>query len=96
MRFLFACGGSAGHINPALAVAGRLRELFPEADFLFAGAGRVLERRLIPAAGFELKNITVSGLRRGVSPADIAGLQERLTDYVRILAPEAEITSQVV
>ena len=32
----------------------------------------------------------------GVSPADIAGLQERLTDYVRILAPEAEITSQVV
>ena len=71
MRFLFACGGSAGHINPALAVAGRLRELFPEADFLFAGAGRVLERQLIPAAGFDLKNITVTGLRRGVSPADI-------------------------
>lgn len=71
MRFLFACGGTAGHINPALAVAGRLRELFPEAGFLFAGAGRVLERRLIPAAGFELANITITGIRRGLSPADI-------------------------
>ncbi len=71
MRFLFVCGGSAGHINPALAVAGRLRELCPDAAFMFAGAGRVLERRLIPAAGFELTNITVTGLRRGVSPADI-------------------------
>ncbi len=71
MRFLFACGGTAGHINPALAVAGRLRELFPEAGFLFAGAGRVLERRLIPAAGFQLANITITGIRRGLSPADI-------------------------
>ena len=32
MRFLFACGASAGHINPALAVAGRLRELLPDCE----------------------------------------------------------------
>ncbi len=71
MRFLFACGGTAGHINPALAVAGKLRDSIPEAEFLFLGSGREMERRLIPAAGFELRNITVTGFRRGISPADI-------------------------
>ena len=38
MNFLFACGGTAGHINPAIAVAGRLKELMPESKFLFVGA----------------------------------------------------------
>ena len=38
MRFLFTCGGTAGHINPALGVAGRIRELMPDAEFLFIGA----------------------------------------------------------
>ena len=30
MRFLFTCGGTAGHINPALAVAGRIAAAAPE------------------------------------------------------------------
>ena len=71
MRFLFACGGTAGHINPALAVASKLRETVPDARFLFVGSGREMERRLIPAAGFELRNITVTGFRRGFSPRDL-------------------------
>ena len=71
MRFLFACGGTAGHINPALAVANRLRELFPEAEFMFVGSGRAMENRLIPGAGFPLRNITVTGFSRGVKPRDI-------------------------
>lgn len=71
MRLLFTCAGTAGHINPALAVANKLRELYPEAEFLFVGSGRELEKRLIPAAGFELKNITITGFARGVRPSDI-------------------------
>lgn len=71
MRFLFTCTGTAGHINPALAVAGRLREIYPDAAFLFVGSGREMERRLIPAAGYELKNITITGFARGFRPKDI-------------------------
>lgn len=35
MKFIFTCGGTAGHINPALAIAGRLRELMPDCEVLF-------------------------------------------------------------
>ena len=58
MRFLFVCGGTAAHINPALAIAGELRNRLPEAEFLFIGSGRELENRLIPQAGFEMTNIS--------------------------------------
>jgi len=71
MNFLFVCGGSAGHINPALAIASRLRRTLPESDILFVGADKLLENRLVPDAGFDLVNIKMSGLRRGFSAADI-------------------------
>ena len=67
MKFLFVCGGTAGHINPALALAEKLRELIPECEILFVGSGREMERRLIPAEGYCLKNITVTGFDRRVS-----------------------------
>jgi len=71
MNFLFVCGGSAGHINPALAIAEELHRKIPEANILFVGAGKALEKRLIPEAGFDLVNIRMSGLRRGFSPGDV-------------------------
>lgn len=67
MRFLFVCGGTAGHINPALAIAGKLREAVPGAEFLFVGTDREMEQKLIPAEGYEIKTLTVQGLERGVS-----------------------------
>ncbi len=70
MRFLFACGGTAGHINPALAVASELRQMMPDAKFLFVGSGREMERRLVPAERFELVNITITGFARGARPRD--------------------------
>ncbi len=71
MKFLLACAGTAGHINPALAIANRLREAYPGAEFLFVGSGRDLENRLIPSAGYPLRNITISGFYRGIKPRDI-------------------------
>lgn len=72
MKFLFACGGTSGHINPALAIAGELRRRHPDAQFLFMGTPDHLEADLVPRAGFDFKTIRVSGLRRSLSPAAIA------------------------
>ncbi len=64
MKVLFAGGGTAGHINPALAVAGYLREKEPDAQILYIGAKGGMEERLVPAAGFDFKSITVAGFQR--------------------------------
>ncbi len=67
MRIIFAGGGTAGHINPALAIAGYVRERQPDADILYIGAKGGMEERLVPQAGFEFKGITVQGFKRRVS-----------------------------
>jgi len=72
MKFLFVCGGTAGHINPALAIAGELRNMLPDAEFLFIGSGRQLENRLVPQAGFKIENISSGGFTRGLSLGGIA------------------------
>ena len=46
MRFLFTCGGTAGHINPALAIAGRLQELFGGCEILFIGAKGMMDKSI--------------------------------------------------
>lgn len=67
MRFLFTCGGTAGHINPALSVAGRLRELLPESEILFIGAEGQMETELVPREGYDLRTVKITNLRRGFS-----------------------------
>ena len=57
MRFMFACGGTGGHINPALAVAKLVKEKKKSAEIIFVGARGGMEERLVPAAGFEIKTI---------------------------------------
>ena len=71
MRFLFACGASAGHINPALAVAGRLRELLPESEFLFAGTKDGIEMELVPREGYEIRTVDITSIHRSFAPKDI-------------------------
>ena len=63
-RALFTCGGTAGHVNPALAVAQRIREECPDAEFLFVGAERGLERDLLEKAGYPFKSVHVSNFHR--------------------------------
>ena len=68
MKVLLAGGGTAGHINPALAIAGYIRDRHPDAEFLFIGNRDGMEQRLVPQAGFKIKSITISGFQRSMSP----------------------------
>ena len=65
MKFIFTCGGTAGHINPALAVAGRLKELLPDSEFLFLGAEGKMEMELVPREGYQIKPLKITNLSRG-------------------------------
>ncbi|MDD6728344.1 MAG: undecaprenyldiphospho-muramoylpentapeptide beta-N-acetylglucosaminyltransferase [Eubacteriales bacterium] len=71
MRILFATGGTAGHINPALAVASYIRDNYKDAEILFVGTADHMEARLVPNAGFDFKTINISGFRRSFSPKAI-------------------------
>ena len=64
MRILFACGGTGGHINPAIAVASYLRQRQPQAVILFAGNPKGMEAKLVPQAGFDFTPITIMGIQR--------------------------------
>ena len=54
MNVIFTCGGTAGHINPAIAVANILKERDPDCKVLFIGAKGHMEEKLVPQAGYEL------------------------------------------
>ena len=67
MNVIFTCGGTGGHINPAIAVANAWRERHPDSKILFIGAKGHMEEQLVPKAGYELKCLEVSGMVRGKS-----------------------------
>lgn len=71
MKILFAAGGTGGHINPALAVAGEIAERYPDADILFVGTKDKMEAKLVPQAGFAFRTIKISGFQRKISIENI-------------------------
>ncbi len=71
MKVLLAGGGTAGHINPAIAIAGYIRSREPGAEILFIGNRDGMEQRLVSAAGYEIKPVVITGFRRSISPKNI-------------------------
>ena len=71
MRVLMTGGGTAGHINPALAIAAKIKQEQPDAEILFVGAEGRMETRLVPAAGYEIRTMDVRGFQRRLSMKNI-------------------------
>ena len=88
MNFVFTCGGTAGHINPAIALAESLKAQLPDAGILFIGSGRALENRLIPMAGFQIENVSSSGFERSFSPRAIL---ENLISVKNLVAADIQV-----
>ncbi|MFQ7061143.1 MAG: glycosyltransferase [[Clostridium] leptum] len=62
MKLLLAGGGTAGHINPALAIAGYVCQREPATQILYVGAKGGMER-LVPQAGYDFEKIEISGFQ---------------------------------
>ena len=70
-RVIFTCGGTAGHVNPAIALAQKIKQENPDAEFLFVGADRGLEKDLVPKAGYDFKTVHISSFHRSLKPKEI-------------------------
>jgi UDP-N-acetylglucosamine--N-acetylmuramyl-(pentapeptide) pyrophosphoryl-undecaprenol N-acetylglucosamine transferase len=85
MSVVLAGGGSAGHIEPALAVADALRRADPQIDIVCLGTERGLETRLVPRRGYELALIPPVPLPRRLTP-ELFGVPGRLGSSVSAAA----------
>ena len=71
MRVLFTCGGTAGHVNPAVALAQMFQTRNSGCEVLFVGADGGMETRLVPKEGYPIETVTITNFRRSLSPASI-------------------------
>jgi len=70
-RFLFAGGGTGGHLFPAVAVAEKIRLAKPDAQILFIGTKSKIEGRVVPQLGFQFKPIWIKGFARKLSAENL-------------------------
>ncbi len=86
-NIVFAAGGTGGHINPALAVAGEIRKRYPGANILFVGTAEKMEARLVPAAGFDFKTIQISGFNRVLN---LNGIKQNIKTLSHLLKSSSQ------
>lgn len=83
MNVIFTCGGTGGHINPAIAVADVLKQRHPDCNILFIGAKGHMEEQLVPRAGYRLECLPGSGLSRKLN---LAGIKKNVKAIKSVLA----------
>jgi len=71
MKVIIAAGGTAGHINPGLAVAEKIKKENPDADIMFVGRKQGMEYKLVTQAGYKFSHMEVTGFQRSFSPENI-------------------------
>ena len=74
MRVVIAAAGTGGHINPAIAIANKIKEKEPDSKIIFVGTPRGLENDLVPRAGYELRTVDAYGIRRKINLDNIKRL----------------------
>lgn len=71
MKVIIAAAGTAGHINPGIAIANKIKQEEKDSEIIFLGTTRGLENDLVPKAGYELKTIDAYGLSKEISVANL-------------------------
>lgn len=90
MRLLLTGGGTAGHINPALAIAEIVKRNFPDSEILFVGIRGGREEDLVPREGYELRYVNVMGIQRSLSLKNIKAL------WLAVTSPRAKQTTDIL
>ena len=100
MKLVFTCGGTAGHINPAIAVAKAFLQRYPDCEILFMGSDG-LEADLVPREGFRLEKLKVGGFQRKLTPkavwenirtaAELTGSLKKAEKLLKEFRPDAVI-----
>ena len=72
MNVIFTCGGTAGHVNPALALAGYMQKQDPQVQVLFVGTPDGMERDLVEKAGYAFRSIPMGGFQRSLGHGGLA------------------------
>ena len=88
MKVIFACAGTGGHINPAIAIAGIILKNKPDTEVLFIGTKTGLENELVKKSGFEIKHIRTGKLIRSLTFKNIKAVTETykgISDSVKII-----------
>ena len=88
MNVIFTCGGTAGHVNPALALAGYMRKLDSETKILFVGTPNGIEKKLVAKAGYDYRGVESSGFSRSIS---FKGLKHNLKTVKNLLTAPAQV-----
>ena len=83
MRMIVSGGGTAGHINPAIAIAKHMNSK-EECEILFVGTEKGLESKLVPMEGFDIEYIKVRGFKRSLSPKNLITLKELIASYIKV------------
>ncbi len=72
LKFIISGGGTGGHIFPAIAIANALKARVPDAEFLFVGAEGRMEMEKVPAAGYKIVGLWISGLQRKLTLSNLS------------------------
>ena len=90
INIIISGGGTGGHIFPAISIANSIKELLPNANILFVGAENKMEMEKVPAAGYKMEGLPVSGFDRSSMKKNItfvSNLLRSLKKAKKIIRP---------
>jgi len=96
MKVIISAAGTAGHINPAIAIANKIKEKEPNSEIIFIGTTRGLENDLVPRAGYKLKTITAHGLSKKINVENLKNIIETIKGIDQAKKIVEEIKPDVV
>ena len=82
MKVLLTCGGTGGHINPAIAIANRIKAQAPGTEIAFVGTEKGMEASLVPKAGYPISFVKVRGFKRKLTLANIDAAIKAVTSVM--------------